>query len=90
MDDRIAMVSQSVVFHAFLDIDLLRKYLDRATSESLVADTTYPVLGDRHMAITTLVAARQSLTKSQTCLFAESQNAPHSSYYPAFVHRGIG
>lgn len=90
MNNGIAMVPQSVAFDSFLETDLLGKDLDRATSKSLVADTTHPVFCDRHMAITTPVAGRQSVTKSQTCLFAESQNVPHPCYYPAFVHRGIG
>ena len=64
MDNGIAMISQSVAFHSFLGTDLLGKDLDRTASESLVADTTYPVFRDRHMAITTLVAARESLTES--------------------------
>ena len=90
MDNRIAVASQSAELKYMLEGDSLGKNLDRAASKPLVADNTYPILRDRYVPIATTVTTRQTVTKSKTCLLVEGKDAPHSSYYPAFVHCGVG
>lgn len=68
----------------------LRKHLDRAAAEPLIAHTAHSIFCDQDMAIPSAIAAWDTVAKPQLGFFRECQAAPQRRYQSAFVDNGVG
>lgn len=93
MDNSIAVMRSSQYgLHLIMrscSADILRKDLDSTASKPLITNTTYSFLSDNDSPISTTVASRYAITKTDFCFFREGNSAPQANYDLSFIDNRV-